>query len=139
MKTNTHYQKGLTLVELMVSVAVLAILASIAIPQYSKQTTKARRSDATTALVRAALEMESCRAQALTYTGCDATLTTTTESGIYTLSVAIPGGGASYTLTATPVADGAQASDTECGNLTLASTGAKGKTGTGSIAMCWQS
>lgn len=138
MKTNTTHQKGLTLVELMVTVAVLAILASIAIPQYSKQTTKARRSDATAALVRAAVEMESCRAQSLTYTGCSPT--TTTESGIYALTVTIPAGGATYTLTATPVAGGKQASDTECGNLTLTSTGVKGKSGTASNAsICWQS
>ena len=61
MNSVPRKQKGLTLVELMVVVAVMAILASVAIPQYRNQTTKARRSDATTALVRAALEMESCR------------------------------------------------------------------------------
>ncbi len=131
-------QQGLTLVELMVAVAVLAILASIAIPQYSKQTTKARRSDATAALTRAALEMESCRAQLLTFTGCAPTAAS--ESGMYTISVAITGSGAGYTLTATPVGGGKQASDTECGNLTLMSTGAKGHSGTaGSSSICWQS
>ena len=61
MNSVPRKQKGLALVELMVVVAVMAILASVAIPQYRNQTTKARRSDATTALVRAALEMEPCR------------------------------------------------------------------------------
>ena len=140
MRKFSRNQKGMTLVELMVTVAVLAILASVAIPQYTKQTTKARRSDATTALARAAIEMESCRAQLLTFTGCGAAdITTTTESGDYTISVAVTGGGAGYTLTATPVAGGKQASDAQCGNLTLTSTGAKGHSGTASSSsLCWQ-
>ena len=132
-----HYQKGLTLIEIMVVIAVLAILSTIAIPLYSNQTTKARRSDATGALSRAALEMESCRLQLLTYTGCAPT--TTTDSGFYTIGVTILNGGTGYLLTATPVVGRAQASDSGCGNLTLSSAGVKGSNGSSSISVCWQS
>ena len=43
-------QRGLTLVELMVVVAVMAIVASVAYPLYTAQVQKSRRADAKVAL-----------------------------------------------------------------------------------------
>jgi len=44
--------KGFTLVELMITVAIVAILAAIAIPGYQRFTEKARRSDGTSELTQ---------------------------------------------------------------------------------------
>jgi type IV pilus assembly protein PilE len=52
-------EKGVTLIEVMVVVAIVGLLAAIAIPAYNNYITRSRRSDAFTALetVRAAQEM----------------------------------------------------------------------------------
>ncbi|OGP53716.1 MAG: hypothetical protein A2Y65_01350 [Deltaproteobacteria bacterium RBG_13_52_11] len=52
-------EKGVTLIEVMVVVAIVGMLAAIAIPAYNDYITRSRRSDAFTALetVRAAQEM----------------------------------------------------------------------------------
>ncbi len=52
--------RGFTLTELMITVAIIGILASIAIPIYRGYVTKARRSDAMTALQTVALYEEKC-------------------------------------------------------------------------------
>ena len=54
----TKRHKGLTLIELMVVVAVLAILSAVAYPLYTNQVQKSRRADAKTALQTIALAQE---------------------------------------------------------------------------------
>lgn len=44
-------RRGFTLIELMIVVAVIAILTTIAVPMYSKQIRESRRADAKTALL----------------------------------------------------------------------------------------
>lgn len=135
--------QGFTLIELMIVVAVIGIIAAIALPNYNAQMQKTRRADAKTCLVDAAQRQEDFFYRANTYS---TTLTDLSFAGgvvncgddaNYTLTAAAGGSGigSSYILTATRA--NAQASDTQCGDFTLSSTGVKGVTGTLPATTCW--
>jgi type IV pilus assembly protein PilE len=129
-------ERGFTLIELMITIVVLSIIVAIAFPSYMAQARKSRRADATAALGKATMVMESCRADLATFTGCGARLDAASEENYYAISVNIPVTGLSYTLTAT--AQGAQQNDDLCDTVTLTSAGTKGYTGTApDVATCW--
>ena len=140
-------QRGFTLIELMITVVVIAILASIAIPSYRDYVLRSRRTDATTALMRLQAAEEKYYLQYNTYT---ANLTdpmpagigigTGTENSYYTLNVALTGGGTGYNATATPTTTGGQNDDGKCTTFTITHTGAKGATGSASHPRetCWR-
>ncbi len=58
MKRNFSEQKGFTLIELMITVAIVAILASIAYPSYKEYVAKSRRAEARSVLMAAQQWME---------------------------------------------------------------------------------
>lgn len=137
--------KGFTLIELMIVVAIVAILAAIAYPSYQNSVQKSRRTDARVALQEAASRQERFYAEGNTYTSDLTKLVTNADGtsspdGYYTISVNLScsrtvGGSTFYScydLTAT--AKGVQAKDTSCATLTLSHTGKKGSTGGGT---CW--
>ena len=51
-------KRGFTLIELMITVAVIAIISAIAIPSYQNHILKSRRSEAITQLLQAQLKQE---------------------------------------------------------------------------------
>ena len=108
-------QKGFTLIELMIVVAVVAILAAIAIPSYLDQSRKGRRADAVRAVGDFQLALERYRAENPTYNCPDATCPKPTSS-YYTIGFAGTPDATSYTITATRKVGSAQATD-RCGNL----------------------
>jgi type IV pilus assembly protein PilE len=138
-------QRGVTLIELMVVMAIIGIIAAIAIPSYRRYVVRANRSDAKTALLQTAQALERCYTNSTPYAYdsavCDAavTLPFTVPSGHYVIDAA---GGAvaaqTFTLTATP--QGAQATDDpDCAVFSLSQTGVQGVVGATLPALdCWR-
>ena len=129
---------GFTLIELMIVVAVVAILAAIAVPSYQEQVRKSRRAQAKADMVEYAQVAERYFTVNNTYVGF--TLPTTQsprEAGAtarYTLALNPAVTATTFTITATAL--GTQASD-RCGNLSVTNTGAKTRTGAAPFSECW--
>jgi type IV pilus assembly protein PilE len=117
---------GFTLIELMIVVAVVAILVSIALPSYQESVRKARRGQAKADLVDVAQQAERYRTVNSTYGGFTLITTNSPATGTpsYVLALDVPEGGATFTATATPVAGTAQATD-RCGVLTINQAGSR--------------
>jgi type IV pilus assembly protein PilE len=131
---------GFTLIELMITVAIVAILASIAIPAYQGQVRKSRRVEAKTALLDLASREERLFATTNAYSvspaalgyGAAAAGPITIGSGYYSVTLALVAGPPpSYLLTATPL--GAQTQDTTCATFTVNGAGVQNAT----TATCW--
>ena len=132
-------QLGFTLIELMITVAIVGILASIAYPSYQDSVRKSRREDAKGVLLGLANAMERRFTENNFYTGASGTAGTPADTGaprIYTIPTATAiyytitisaASASSYTLSAVPTG-----TDT-CGTLTLDHIGVK----TPSTAGCW--
>ena len=140
MKNKT---RGFTLIELMIVVAILAIVAAIGYPSYLEQVKKSRRAEGMGHLLELADRMERFYSDKGTYAG--ATLGTTsgnvfvatTEGGHYTLSIGAQDNVA-FTISVTPTSKGKQNTD-KCHTFTLTSLGVKSVSG-GSLSTdaCWK-
>ena len=115
--------KGFTLIELMIVVALIAILAALAMPAYQDYVMRARRSDGLKELLSLQLAQEKWRANNSAYsTGITTDFgfaDTTSPDGYYAMSVTVSG--ASYTFSADP--QGVQAADTDCDPITIDQNG----------------
>lgn len=118
---------GFTLIELMITVAVIGILAAVAYPSYQDYVRRGNRSAAQTFMMTIAQRQEQYlltnRSYATTIPALNLTPPTETN-GRYTISMSTTGTPPTgYIITA--VAIGAQAPDGNLGNLTLSSSGVK--------------
>ena len=134
--THSFTTRGFTLVELMITVAILAILAAVAVPQYKDYVTRGRIPDATSALSSKQVQMEQFYQDNRTYVGAPACTADTGTSKYYTFScVAGSNTATAYTLQA--VGRSAMAGFT----YTVTQAGAKATTavpaGWTSSATCW--
>ena len=156
---------GFTLIELMITVAIVAILAAIALPSYSAYVARARRADARTQLLQAAQYMQRYYAANDRYDqdrlgnsvfgtpplGMPETLRRAPAdslpgTAIYQLNTAITTAGnysatvtaGAYTLTMAPISTGVAAAD-PCGMFTITSTGVRGVVGASKPRdECWK-
>lgn len=129
--------KGFTLIELVVAMVIIAILAAIAIPNYTDYIRRSNRSDARGQLLQAGLWMERFRTERGTYVGAalPGGLQQSPSTGTSRYNIAVGGLTATtYTLTATPV--GTMAGDA-CGNLVLNNLGQRTRTGAAPLVLCW--
>lgn len=131
---------GFTLIELMIAIAILAIIMGIAIPSYNQWVLKSGRADAKAALFGAAQTLERCFTRFSAYNDGNCPLpngaTEMSENDKYQVTVA--SAPTTFTLTAAP--QGTQANDTECTSFTLTHTGQKGANGgtaDADIEKCW--
>lgn len=128
---------GFTLIELMVVVAIMGILSSIAYPSYMESVLKSRRADAKGALLNFANTMERYHTTSNSYEGLAAgeadtgsprifaVKTPETGSETYYNLTILAANANSFTLKATP--SGNQEGDL-CGALTITNTGIKSPT-----------
>lgn len=129
-RTLSAQQDGVTLIELMIVVTIIAIIVGIAYPSYVRQAQKANRSDATTALlaIAAAQEKEFIKNNAFTENLADLGITQT-DANKYTLSIDVPDNDSSAFLARAKagVEDGdqSQSGDSKCLYFTIDHTGAR--------------
>ncbi|HOB94864.1 MAG TPA: type IV pilin protein [Aquabacterium sp.] len=128
-------QRGFTLVELMIVVAIAALLLGLALPSYNDSVRRGRRSDAADVVTGVMHAQERWRGLNPRYSDNLAALNQPTQSlgGYYSLALSAVSG-AGYTLTATAVSGRSQASDSGCTTLTV--TVANGNP-TYAPAACW--
>jgi len=155
-------QSGFTLTEMIITVAIVGIIAAVAWPAYERQSAKGRRTDAAMALTSARQAMIAFRSDNGSYPADAATALTELQNyrptaanapaidcknergyqitaggvvscqGYYNITVDNGANGNSFDLTATPTI-----ADAECTTLTLDHLGTRGSTGAGPVDRCW--
>jgi type IV pilus assembly protein PilE len=140
-RTAALHERGFTLIELMIVVAVVAILSAIAYPSYAEYVRRGHRADARAGLLQAQQWLERAATATGVYpTALPTALTWSTDTNKrYSIGFKGTATTTAYTLIATRKSPGPQAAD-KCGDFTLSSTGvrsADNATESNVLANCW--
>lgn len=143
------FSRGFTLIEVMIAVAIVAVLASVAYPAYQDSIRKGRRAEAFTALSALQQAQERWRSNNASYTNVlpntngsgvppnGLNIAATTASGLYTIGVDSDFSATGYKATATAVTGTSQARDGNCSVLGVQMEGGTLKYGSGATSINW--
>ena len=137
MQNTRPEQSGFTLIELMITVAIVGILAAIAYPSYTQYVERARRNDAKAVLLEAAQYMERRFTENRTYAGSTlpTSLAKSPREGDTWFDISLGNlGVTTYILTAAPKSGWIPA---KCGTLSLNQLGVKGVSTGDLLSDCW--
>jgi len=131
--------RGFTLLELMITVAIISILAAIAYASYNNYVTNSRRAAAAACLSEVAQFMERYYTTNQTYVGavlpalnCQAEL-----ARFYTFAVTAGATATTFAITAAPQGQQQTRDNAKCGTLGLNHAGTKTVTGSAGVTTCW--
>lgn len=134
----TVRSRGFSLIELMVTVAIVGVLGMIAIPGYRSYVLRATRAEAKQALLARAADLERCYTRNNTYvnaaaTPCNVTLPDASGTNYKIQAASLTAN--AFTLQAVP--QGRQVADTKCGTFSLDDKGGRGASGPTGTTSCW--
>lgn len=132
---------GYSLMELLVTVSIITIVTSIALPSYQSHVMRSHRGDAMAALMRIAGQQEKFYLQNNTYSSSLVDLDTeNTENGYYTLQI-VNADATTFTARASAKSGGPQENDEDCQTFEIDATGNRTSAnggGADTTTACWR-